>query len=321
MASGRFRSEHLTRHWSRNRQGHCLADTCEETVGDLEHLLIHCPALAIVRERMWRLFYEHSVKYPALFDFLLRLERSIPEAKMQFLIDPAAFPEVLEVWALCGQAALDHTYYLTRTYAYYLYRHKQIMLGLWTSDNIYTKHNKKFDQKDKSLTIASISPSRTTNNVLITGRAAPDDNASLENQSSVFPISPEVSPPVHPPRATDQNLPVIPALPSLHSVISTHTQLNTEGLFSGQPGTWCCCGGVGCDMCTQEPRQNQNLICRTNPGFMTYQALHNRAPISPAMYDPLPVPGQAGVRDIGVGGLHHGSHQPLHQISSSSVVL
>ena len=56
MASGRFRSEYLTRHWSRNRQGHCLADTCEEMVGDLEHLLVHCPALAIVRERMWRMF-------------------------------------------------------------------------------------------------------------------------------------------------------------------------------------------------------------------------------------------------------------------------
>ena len=321
MASGRFRSEHLTRHWSRNRLGYCLADTCEETVGDLEHLLVHCPALAIVRERMWKMFYEHSVQYPALIDFLLRLEKSMPEVKMQFLIDPAAFTEMLEIRVLCGQPALDHVYYLTRTYTYYIYRQKQILLGLWTSDNILTKYNKKLDQQDKSLTNANVFPSNTTNNVLITGNAAPDDNNTLEYQSAVSPTSAEVPPPVHPPRATDQYLPVVHAQPGLHSVTSTHTMLNTEGLFSGQAGTWCCCGGVGCDMCTQEPRQKHNLICRTNPGFMTYEALHNNDPISSAMYDPLPVLGQAGVRDIGVGGLHHGSHQPHHQISSSSVVL
>ena len=171
------------------------------------------------------------------------------------------------------------------------------------------------------MTIADILPSNPTNIVLITGSAAPDDNTTIEYQTTVSPTSAEVSPPVHPPRATDQYIPLVHSLPGLHSVTSTHMLLTTEGLFSGQPGTWCCCGGVGCDMCTPEPSQKKNLICRTNPGFMTYQALHTRDPISPAMYDPLPVLGQAGVRDIGVGGLHHGSHQPNHQISSSSVVL
>ena len=164
MASGRFRSEYLTRHWSRNRQGYCLSETCEMTVGDLEHLLLHCPALAVVRERMWRMFFDHSVQFPALFHFLLRLERSMPEVKMQFFIDPAAFPELLEILALCGQAALEHTHYLTRTYAHYLYRQKQILFGLWTSDNIWTKNSKKRDQHNTIVKVFSIN---TTNNVLI----------------------------------------------------------------------------------------------------------------------------------------------------------
>ena len=209
---------------------------------------------------------------------------------------------------------------MTRTYAYYLYRQKQILLGHWTSDNLRTKYNKKKvkSQNDKNLTIANISPGKTTNNELITGNPEPDDSTSLELHSAAFPTSPDQSPPVHPLRATDQYL--VPTHHGLHSVTSTLTQLSTEGLFSGQLGTWCCCG-VGCDMCTQEPRQNQNLICRSNPGFMTYEALHSSDPISPAVYDPIPVLGQAGVCDIGVGGLHHGSHQPHHhQISSSSVV-
>ena len=118
MVSGRFRTEYLTRHWSKNTQGYCLADTCTEPVGTLEHLLIHCPALSSVRERMWNMFFERSVMFPALYSFLLELERSLPEIQVQFLLDPSAFPEVMEIWELCGQQAVNHVYYLTRTFVY-----------------------------------------------------------------------------------------------------------------------------------------------------------------------------------------------------------
>ena len=45
VMSGRFRSEYLTRHLSPNQQGLCLAETCGDTVGDLEHIMV----------QMWRL--------------------------------------------------------------------------------------------------------------------------------------------------------------------------------------------------------------------------------------------------------------------------
>ena len=69
-----------------------------------------------VRERLWCMF-EHSVGYPALYDFLLRLEKSL-----HFILDPTAFIEILEMWDLFGQQSVNHVYYLTRTDAYYLYR-------------------------------------------------------------------------------------------------------------------------------------------------------------------------------------------------------
>jgi hypothetical protein len=146
MMSGRFRSEHLARHWSKNKLGYCLADTCGETTGDLEHLLVHCPALTSTRERLWTMYFEHSVMYPALFQFLSRLEKSLPQVMVQFLMDPTAFPEIWEIWKLFGQPAIDHVYYLTRTYVYYIYRQKQILLGLWTCDNFQTKNNKRHDK-------------------------------------------------------------------------------------------------------------------------------------------------------------------------------
>ena len=53
-----FRSEYLTRHWSANKQGFCQCQMCQSTQirGDLEHLLVHYPGLAPVRERLWKTF-------------------------------------------------------------------------------------------------------------------------------------------------------------------------------------------------------------------------------------------------------------------------
>ena len=66
MVSGRYRSETLCRYWSDNKGGFCRAPTCYQTPGTIEHLLTNCPALDIVRERMYTMWLEKSVMYPAL---------------------------------------------------------------------------------------------------------------------------------------------------------------------------------------------------------------------------------------------------------------
>jgi hypothetical protein len=139
MVSGRFRSEYLCRHWSDNRLGHCQADTCVGVAGDLEHLLVHCPALAQDRKRLWEMFFIKSVQFPALFHFLQDIEKSGPTIRLKFLLDPLAFSEILNLWSLFGQNLIDHIYYLIRTYAYYLHRRKQILIGNWSSDHIIYK--------------------------------------------------------------------------------------------------------------------------------------------------------------------------------------
>ena len=89
------------------------------------------------------MFIKNSVKFRALLEFLVKLEKSQPEAKMHFLLDPLAIPEVLNILDILGQQAFDHIMYLTRTYAYYIYRQKQILLGFWKSDNFKPKKIKK----------------------------------------------------------------------------------------------------------------------------------------------------------------------------------
>ena len=54
MISGRYRTERLARFWSENRTGYCQAYACEEIVGDLPHLLLHCPALQPQRDSLYR---------------------------------------------------------------------------------------------------------------------------------------------------------------------------------------------------------------------------------------------------------------------------
>ena len=52
MVSGRYRTDYLARHWTSNKNGFCLLDSCHEVVGDLGHLLITCQGLSQVRDRM-----------------------------------------------------------------------------------------------------------------------------------------------------------------------------------------------------------------------------------------------------------------------------
>ena len=55
MVSGRYRSDYLCRHWTpSNREGFCLADTCQGVEGDLVHMLTICPALQSTRDRLVR---------------------------------------------------------------------------------------------------------------------------------------------------------------------------------------------------------------------------------------------------------------------------
>ena len=61
MASGRYRTEALCRYWSDNKGAHCRAPTCYQTPGTIEHLLTNCPALDIVRERLFTMWLEKSV--------------------------------------------------------------------------------------------------------------------------------------------------------------------------------------------------------------------------------------------------------------------
>ena len=66
MLSGRYRTELLARHWSRNRNGYCLSSSlCNSTQETLEHILLWCPAYHNLRERLMNLWLSNP--YPHIY--------------------------------------------------------------------------------------------------------------------------------------------------------------------------------------------------------------------------------------------------------------
>ena len=135
MVSGRYRSDYLCRHWTpSNREGFCLADTCQGVEGDLVHMLTICPALQSTRDRLVRFWKQKTQHYPVLSKLLSEVLSSPPHAQTQFILDPCLVPAILALCNKHGKELFDHVYYITRTFAYYMHRAKMISLGRWPGD-------------------------------------------------------------------------------------------------------------------------------------------------------------------------------------------
>ena len=131
MLSGRYRTERLCRFWSSNKDGFCEADTCDQVHGDLEHLLVTCPALESDRKRIYNLWQLKSAYNPALNNLLNHVISASPQEQVKFILHPSAHPDLVVLLQVYGKPLLEHVMYLTRTFAYSMHRRKLILTGRW----------------------------------------------------------------------------------------------------------------------------------------------------------------------------------------------
>ena len=131
IISGTYRTDSLCRFWSDNRQGYCLAETCDQLVGDLEHLLLHCPALNEARQNLQQMWLEKAAVLPPLHVIVSQVITSSPARKMKFILDPSSMAEIIFLFQTFGKGVLDIVYYMARTYAYGLHRKRLILIGKW----------------------------------------------------------------------------------------------------------------------------------------------------------------------------------------------
>ena len=122
MASGRYRTEMLCRHWSSNKDGYCRAPSCSLEPGTLKHLLVTCPALDAVRERLYTMWLERTVMFPALHSVIRDVLCSDENCKTQFILEPLVFPQLSKCFQFYGKSFIDQLSYITRTFAFYIDR-------------------------------------------------------------------------------------------------------------------------------------------------------------------------------------------------------
>ena len=135
MLSGRYPTDKLVRHWSMNKSGVCLLPGCSGTaLGNLEHLLLHCPALQSTRLRMMQLSLSVTSMYPPVADILILLHNSCTYDKrlaMQLILDCSAMPAVISLTQSHGPDVLHYLFYVSRNWCYSVHRKRMDLLGLY----------------------------------------------------------------------------------------------------------------------------------------------------------------------------------------------
>ena len=152
MMSGRYRTERLCRFWSENKNGYCLLDSCHQVLGDLEHLLLHCPGLQGTRNNLEKMWFEKTAVLPPMQAYVVQVLASPEDLRMNFILDCTAVPEIITLYQTYGIAVLDLALYLTRTYVYVLHRKKLILTGKWP----YAVKNPDFPYHNVSKTNISV---------------------------------------------------------------------------------------------------------------------------------------------------------------------
>ena len=132
MISGRYLTDQLQRHWTRNHAGNCLLPTCTPpSVGSLEHLLLFCPALRCTRAKLFKLCNKVSLESDELSRIInLVLYSGDQQTLMQFIIDCSTMPEVIKSAQTYGNHIRDRLMYIGRTWCYNIHRERMNQLGL-----------------------------------------------------------------------------------------------------------------------------------------------------------------------------------------------
>ena len=132
MISGRYRSESLCKHWSKNKDGFCqLSPSCANTVEDIPHILTSCSGLSTIRDKLIKFTLNYASTVPAIQNLILSLCIPSNPRLVQFLLDCSCLPEVVRATQMYGQEVLGHLFTITRTWVYTLHKSRMKILGRW----------------------------------------------------------------------------------------------------------------------------------------------------------------------------------------------
>ena len=132
MISGRYRTEQLCSHWSKNKTGSCLlSPACSSTVEDLSHILSLCHALQPIRVKLMSFTLKYCEEVTSIKKLTLSLCTPSNPSFCQFLLDCSCIPSVISAVQSQGSDLLNHLFHITRTWVYTLHKERMKLLGRW----------------------------------------------------------------------------------------------------------------------------------------------------------------------------------------------
>jgi hypothetical protein len=133
MLSGRYVTDKLSRHWTRNKSGIYLTPGCSgQHIGSLEHLLLFCPALTEARSGIIKLCLTVASESDDLRNIIYTmLSGQTVEKVMQFILDCSTMPEVIRLSQNSTQDTLERLFYISRSWCYTMHRTRMNKLGLF----------------------------------------------------------------------------------------------------------------------------------------------------------------------------------------------
>ena len=127
--SGRYRSESLARHWSKNSQGFCLMENCRNVSKDTMYILVDCQAYNDCKRKLYSLWLRNST--PIIHKLVIGAFSNSREYLLQFILDCSTLPSVILAAQNHGDYIYDELFYLTRTWCFSIHRHRMKILGRW----------------------------------------------------------------------------------------------------------------------------------------------------------------------------------------------
>ena len=135
MLSGRYRTDRLARHWSNsNPKGFCRLPGCIGCEGSLQHILLHCPALAETRKKIISHWSAFLVSRPWLFPVVAHHTLGDHQLHLQFLLDASTLPLVISS-SRTNPQILSSCFYLARTWNFSIHLTREKIRKLWNLKN------------------------------------------------------------------------------------------------------------------------------------------------------------------------------------------
>ena len=126
--SGRFGTDTLLNHFSKENSKLCQLHPEHQQLGDLVHHLLLCPALADRRA----LIFDYWDSLTASSLPCINIIKAAPvKTFMQFILDCNVLPEVIQARQLHGDIVLKIVFKASRTYCYLMYQERLKRLDKW----------------------------------------------------------------------------------------------------------------------------------------------------------------------------------------------